>query len=76
MVIAGLFSPEKIKPEERLDPESVVESIRKEGRRDDFIPEARSIIDLVTLKSRPGDVILIMSSGGLDVFHQKLLDRL
>ena len=76
VVIAGLFSPDKIKPEERLDPESVVESIRKEGRTAYFISEAGSIIDLVTRESRPGDVILIMSSGGFDGIHQKLLDRL
>ena len=75
-MIAGLFSPDKIKPEERLDPESVVESIRKEGRTAYFISEAGSIIDLVTRESRPGDVILIMSSGGFDGIHQKLLDRL
>jgi UDP-N-acetylmuramate: L-alanyl-gamma-D-glutamyl-meso-diaminopimelate ligase len=75
-IIANLFAPDKLQEEERLDPKQVVASIKKKGREAWFFPTVEEIIDFIAEHQQPGDVVMIMSSGGFDGIHQKLLDRL
>ncbi len=75
-IVAGLFAPEKLQPEERLDPEKVVSAIQDKGREAWFFPTVDDIIDFISQHRQTGDVVIIMSSGGFDGIHQKLLDRL
>ncbi|MCH8156219.1 MAG: UDP-N-acetylmuramate:L-alanyl-gamma-D-glutamyl-meso-diaminopimelate ligase [Nitrospinae bacterium] len=76
VILAGLFAPDKIKPEERLNPQRVVEDINRNGGDAHFIPEVDAIVERMATECRPDDVVLIMSSGGFSGIHQKLLDRL
>ena len=76
VIFAGLFAPEKIKDEERLDVQAVIASIQKMGGVADHIPQVDDIVDFIKTNSKPEDVILVMSSGGFDGIHQKLLERL
>ena len=76
VIIAGLFAPDKIKPEERLDPESLVREMRRLGKDARFIPDTDTIVATIARESQPGDVALIMSSGGFDGIPQKLLNQL
>ena len=76
VIFAGLFAPEKIKYEERLDVQAVIASIKKMGGVADHIPQVDDIVDFIKTNSKPEDVILVMSSGGFDGIHQKLLERL
>ena len=75
-ILAGLFAPDKIPAAERLDPQQVVAEIKAQGREAWFIPEVDQIIDHIVAHQQPGDVVLIMSSGGFYGIHQKLLERL
>lgn len=75
-VIAGLFAPEKIKQEDRLDPEKMVKEMRELGIETSYIPDVDEIVEFIAVNSRPKDVVLIMSSGGFSGIHQKLLRRL
>jgi UDP-N-acetylmuramate: L-alanyl-gamma-D-glutamyl-meso-diaminopimelate ligase len=76
VIFAGLFAPEKIKDEERLDVQAVISSIQKMGGVADHIPQVDDIVELITTSTKSEDVILVMSSGGFDGIHQKLLERL
>ena len=76
VIIAGLFAPDKINPEDRLDPEFVVEHINKDGGNAYFIPDIETLVDKLIIECRPKDVLLIMSSGGFSGIHQKLIARL
>lgn len=76
VVFAGLFAPEKIKTEERLDPEQVVSRIKQKGGNANYIPEVDDIVDFMAENLESGDVVLVMSSGGFGGIHQKILDRL
>ena len=76
VIIAGLFAPDKINPEDRLDPELVVEHINKDGGNAYFIPDIETLVDKLIIECRPKDVLLIMSSGGFSGIHQKLIARL
>jgi UDP-N-acetylmuramate: L-alanyl-gamma-D-glutamyl-meso-diaminopimelate ligase len=75
-IIAGLFAPDKLQAEERLDPQQVVATIKGKGREAWFFPTVEEIIEFIAEHQQPGDVVMIMSSGGFDGIHQKLLDRL
>ncbi len=76
VVIAGLFAPEKIDPEDRLDPDKVVADIRALGGNAHHIADVEAIVEHVVSNARPKDVVLVMSSGGFGGIHQKLLNRL
>jgi UDP-N-acetylmuramate: L-alanyl-gamma-D-glutamyl-meso-diaminopimelate ligase len=76
VILAGLFSPDKISEEERLDVEAVTASICNLGGVAYFIPEVDDIVDYIIKNSRQGDVILVMSSGGFGGIHQKILEGL
>ncbi len=75
-IIAGIYAPEKISQEERFDPEKAIQQIRENGGEAWYIPSLESILDLLQKDCLPGDAVLIMSSGGFDGIHEKLLDRL
>lgn len=76
VIIAGLFAPGKIAPEERLDPESLVRDMCALGLEARFIPDPDEIVDTVAKESQSGDIILVMSSGGFNDIHRKLLSKL
>ncbi|MFQ5482865.1 MAG: UDP-N-acetylmuramate:L-alanyl-gamma-D-glutamyl-meso-diaminopimelate ligase [Nitrospinaceae bacterium] len=76
VVLAGPHAPEKIPPAERLDPRRVVETLAAGGKGAWYIPGVGDIVDFLMKELKPGDVVLIMSSGGFGGIHQQLLDRL
>jgi UDP-N-acetylmuramate: L-alanyl-gamma-D-glutamyl-meso-diaminopimelate ligase len=46
------------------------------GRHARYIPRTEDIVDTVARESVPGDLVVIMSNGGFDDIHQKLLAAL
>jgi UDP-N-acetylmuramate: L-alanyl-gamma-D-glutamyl-meso-diaminopimelate ligase len=66
----------KIPEAERFSSEKLVADLNKNGRRAYFFPETDAIIDFLARETRAGDVVLIMSNGGFDDIHEKLLQRL
>ncbi len=76
VIVAGLHAPEKIKPEERLDPVKVIDTLRKDGRQAEYIPETDDIVEFIAANVKNNDVILVMSSGEFNGIHQKLLQRI
>ncbi len=75
-LLAAPFATEKIPLEERLNPEKIITELRAFGKTAEFIPSSERILDTLHQQIRPGDLICIMSSGGFDGLHRKLLDRL
>ncbi len=76
IILTKLFSPHKIKPENRFDLSNAVKDLNNKGKDAYLIPEVEDIIDYIVYNNKPGDIILIMSSGGFDNIHRKLLERL
>jgi UDP-N-acetylmuramate: L-alanyl-gamma-D-glutamyl-meso-diaminopimelate ligase len=76
VIIADLYAPEKIQPQERLDPQRLVKDIRRSGQKAEFIPTTDEIVKTLTPQLVPGDLVCIMSSGGFGGIHSKLLDTL
>jgi len=67
---------EKIPVAERFSSEKLVDDLKKRGKNAHYFPDTGGIIDFLTVEARPGDTILIMSNGGFDNIHERLLESL
>jgi len=66
----------KIPQEERFSAARLVADINKRGIAANYYADTDSIIEFVAGKAAAGDVILIMSNGGFDNIHERLLKTL
>ena len=76
VVLAGLFHPERYDEHTGMDPEELVSSLRSDGVEADHIPEVDRIVETVVPEASPGDVLLVLSNGGFEGIHRKLLKGL
>jgi UDP-N-acetylmuramate: L-alanyl-gamma-D-glutamyl-meso-diaminopimelate ligase len=67
---------EKIPIAERFSSEKLVADLKHRGKDALFFEDTESIVEFLVQHAIPGDLVLIMSNGGFDNIHQKLLDRL
>jgi UDP-N-acetylmuramate: L-alanyl-gamma-D-glutamyl-meso-diaminopimelate ligase len=67
---------QKIPPGERFSSHKLVQDLRDRGRAAHFFQDTAAIIAYLVENAREGDVILIMSNGGFDNIHNRLLDAL
>ncbi|MFH1580835.1 MAG: hypothetical protein ABIC39_01995 [Pseudomonadota bacterium] len=67
---------EKIPPLDRFSSKKFVDDLSNRGKDAHYFPDTESIIDFLVKEARPGDVILIMSNGGFDNIHERLLKAL
>src|SRR5205814_9067975 len=74
--ISEVASLEQIVENDRLNAESVVAAIAKDGRRAFYERNADAIVDRIVPMLRPKDVVVVFSNGGFDNIHEKLLTRL
>jgi UDP-N-acetylmuramate: L-alanyl-gamma-D-glutamyl-meso-diaminopimelate ligase len=74
-IIARVFRS-TLPEDQRLSVEQLVEDIRRQGRSARTLPDTDAIIDTLVREHRPGDVILIMSNGGFDGIHRRLVNAL
>jgi UDP-N-acetylmuramate: L-alanyl-gamma-D-glutamyl-meso-diaminopimelate ligase len=75
VILPAVFRSTLPEPE-RLSAEGVVADLRHAGIEADYIPRTEDIVSTVARQARPGDLVLVMSNGGFDNIHQKLLDAL
>ncbi|MDA8161248.1 MAG: UDP-N-acetylmuramate--L-alanine ligase [Desulfobacteraceae bacterium] len=62
--------------ESRFSATRLIADLNRRGLKAAYQPDTGSIIEDLTRSARPGDVIAIMSNGGFDNIHPRLLDRL
>ena len=76
VVLAPLHRPEKVPMEERLDIERVLKDIRDTGTDAWQEESTAAIVKRVIDDVGEGDVIVVLSNGGFDGIHDKLLEAL
>ncbi len=77
VVIATVFDGQKVVEKgEALNTLKLIEEISKQNKPAFLLPNAAEIIDHLLPKMRDGDVVAIMSNGGFDGIHDKLLTAL
>jgi UDP-N-acetylmuramate: L-alanyl-gamma-D-glutamyl-meso-diaminopimelate ligase len=54
----------------------LVEDLKKKGKQAYYFSETDAIIKFLARTATAGDLILIMSNGGFDNIHERLLDSL
>ena len=75
-VIARVFSASALQPEDTLSPDRVVDGIRGRGKEAFTFGSTDEIVGFLSGELRSGDQVVIMSNGGFDNIHNKLLDTL
>ncbi len=75
VIIAGVFNPEDAKRfgDKLLDVPQLVADIAATGKTAATFPDANAIVEHLGPQLNDGDVVAIMSNGGFDGIHEKLL---
>ncbi|MFZ0773588.1 MAG: UDP-N-acetylmuramate:L-alanyl-gamma-D-glutamyl-meso-diaminopimelate ligase [Candidatus Sulfotelmatobacter sp.] len=76
VVVAGVFHPEAVPVNERLELQELEADIQKCGRRARLIQGADEIVQTIAPEMRSGDVVAILSNGGFGGIYEKLPARL
>jgi UDP-N-acetylmuramate: L-alanyl-gamma-D-glutamyl-meso-diaminopimelate ligase len=76
IVLAEVFGADQLPPEERLDPARLVADLARRGRPARFLPGVDAIVRYLVEEARPEDVVAVLSNGGFDGIHGKLLAAL
>ena len=76
VVLGGVFRAQQLGDENRLDPESVAESVRELGRDARVLAGSEAISEFLSAEAREGDLLLIMSNGSFDGLCEKLVRKL
>ncbi len=66
----------KVPEGKRFSSEKLVSDLNARGKKAHFFQDTESILDFLGETARPGDLVLIMSNGGFDNIHERLLKRL
>jgi len=66
----------KIPPGQRFSSRQLVDDLNRRGKDAHYFSDTDAIIAFLSTTARPQDLILIMSNGGFDNIHQRLLESL
>lgn len=67
---------DKIPPQERFSSEKLVDNLKGRGKAAYHFSDTDAIIKFLVREAKAGDILLIMSNGGFDNIHEKLLNTL
>ncbi len=67
---------EKIPEGERFSSGKLVEDLKKRNRDAYYFPDTDAMLEFLVQTAAEGDVVLIMSNGGFDNIHKRLLEAL
>jgi UDP-N-acetylmuramate: L-alanyl-gamma-D-glutamyl-meso-diaminopimelate ligase len=76
VVVSEVARLEQLLPEERLDPEKLMQDLKAAGKNAAYLPDVNSIVSHVVQGAQGGDVVCVFSNGGFGGIHGKLLERL
>jgi UDP-N-acetylmuramate: L-alanyl-gamma-D-glutamyl-meso-diaminopimelate ligase len=76
VVVSQVAKLEQLKPEERLNPEQLMQDIQATGKPTAYLADVDAIVDHLGRQTQGGEVICVFSNGGFGGIHHKLLDRL
>jgi len=76
VLVGALHDPSKIPEEERFDPARLALDLHQGGTPAAYLNETEKIVAETVERARPGDVVVVFSSGSFDGIHGKLLAAL
>jgi UDP-N-acetylmuramate: L-alanyl-gamma-D-glutamyl-meso-diaminopimelate ligase len=75
-LIAPVFEPEKLPENVRLNPEQLVEDIRKNGTSAEYFDTNERLLQYILNNAQEGDQLILMSNGSFDGIHENILNGL
>ena len=75
IILASVFRS-TLPDHERLSVEEIIQHLAAAGKRARHIPSVPEIVRTVADESTEGDLVVVMSNGGFDGIHDKLVDAL
>ncbi|HEX4459618.1 MAG TPA: GNAT family N-acetyltransferase, partial [Polyangia bacterium] len=76
IIVGAVSHPEKAPPNDRFDPERLAADLRGKGVPARHVSDVEQIVAQVAERAAAGDTVVIMTSGGFEGIHDKLLARL
>ena len=76
VIVSQVARLELLAPEERLNPEKLMQDIGATGKPTAYLPDADAIVAHIAKSAQGGDVVVVFSNGGFGGIHGKLLARL
>ena len=76
VILTTPYRVEQIPSRDRLDVETVLNSLSKENVKANYFPDVTRIVEHLKNNCSFGDIVLIMSNGKFGNIHQRLLDAL
>jgi len=67
---------DKIPEQDRFSSEQLVADLKSRGKQAHYFENTEAIIAFIFEHAKPNDLILIMSNGGFDQIHEKLIQKL
>ncbi len=75
VILASVFRA-TLPDDQRLDVDAIVNTLHQRGRKARHLPDVATIVQVIAAEAGPGDIVLLMSNGGFDGIHDKLLTAL
>jgi UDP-N-acetylmuramate: L-alanyl-gamma-D-glutamyl-meso-diaminopimelate ligase len=76
VVLSQVARLELLTPDERLDPQQLMQDLQAAGKDASYLPDVDAIVNHVGKHAQGGDVVIVFSNGGFGGIHSKLLERL
>ena len=76
VVISEVARLDQLPPEQRLNPEKLIQDLTVSGKKSVYLPDVDSIIAHLARNAQGGDIVCAFSNGGFGGIHGKLLERL
>src|ERR1700761_3866578 len=73
VIFSQIARLELLKPEERLDPQRLIQEIKAAGKKAEYLTDADAIVAHLRKEAVGGDVVCVFSNGGFGGIHDKLL---
>jgi UDP-N-acetylmuramate: L-alanyl-gamma-D-glutamyl-meso-diaminopimelate ligase len=75
VIVAAVYRS-TLPDEQRLSPADLVNDLKAAGVRARYVPHVAEIVSTVGAEAQPGDLVVVMSNGGFDDIHRRLLGAL
>ena len=75
VVVSEVARLEQLAPEERLNPEKLIQDLKALGKDAAYLADVDAIVAHVAKGAQGGDIVCVFSNGGFGGIHGKLLDR-
>jgi UDP-N-acetylmuramate: L-alanyl-gamma-D-glutamyl-meso-diaminopimelate ligase len=76
VVVAEVARLEQLAPEQRLNPEQLMQDLQASGKSACYLPDVDAIVAFLVKNTQGGDIVCVFSNGGFGGIHGKLLERL